>query len=59
MNEPKRIQWILDNLSEPHIEMSEWEEKFFESIGKQFERKRSLSDAQYDKLEEVYTRLTQ
>jgi hypothetical protein len=54
VNEPRRIKWLLDCLS--NEDLSDWETAFVESVSDQFEKKKSLTDTQYDKLEEIHTK---
>lgn len=55
MPDPKRIKWILECLQGE--ELTDWEQKFVDSVQSQFERKGMLSDAQCEKLEEIHERL--
>lgn len=59
MNEPKRIKHLIFMLTAPtgSAELNDWEERFIASIEQQFARSGTLTDAQYDKLEEVYERV--
>ena len=56
MNEPKRIQWILKCLAFPEVELNDWEQQFYEDIEKRFNTRGTLTDNQYDKLEEIFER---
>ena len=53
-NEPKRIEHMIKFMGD---NLSDWEQKFVESIENQFKAKGTLTDAQYDKLEEVFERV--
>ena len=57
MNEPKRIQWILDDLLNNVDNFGDWESEFIVSVSDQFQEKGTLTDKQYDKLEEIYARM--
>ena len=57
MNEPRRIQWILDDLLNNVDNFGEWESKFIVSVSDQFQKNRIITDKQYDKLEEIYERM--
>lgn len=56
-NSPNRIKWILDDLLNNVDNFGEWESKFITSVSDQFQQKGSISDKQYDKLEEIYGRM--
>ena len=59
-NDHKRIEWLLLCVTSPDgVELNDWEHKFVESVEKQFKQRGTLSDGQYEKLEQVYERLTQ
>lgn len=51
MNEPKRIEHMIKFMGD---NLSEWEEGFVRSVEAQFKRKGTLTDDQYDKLEQVF-----
>jgi hypothetical protein len=53
----KRIEWLMLCLASPEIELTDWEQKFFESIEKQFKERGTLSDNQFSKLEDIYERV--
>lgn len=52
----KRIKWLMLCFVGPEIGLTDWEQKFFASVEKQYKESGSLSPAQFDKLEEVYER---
>jgi hypothetical protein len=53
----KRIKWLMLSLAGPEVELTDWEQKFFESVEKQYKERGSLSDPQFDKLEDIYERV--
>lgn len=52
------IKHMLDALEAPYKELTEWEEKFIESVTEQFENRNWLSDKQFDVLERIYSEKT-
>ena len=55
-DERAAVEWQLDALSEIYDRLSAWECQFVDSVRDQFALRGSLSPAQADKLEEIYTR---
>jgi len=53
----KRIKWVMLSLAGPEVELTDWEQKFFASVEKQYKERGSLSDPQVDKLEDIYERV--
>lgn len=47
-----RLKWIISGLDFKNL--SEWEEKFIESVEEQFKRKGSMTDRQEEILEKIY-----
>lgn len=58
-NEPQRIKWVLDGVTDDIDKCSEWEQGFLRSIEEQFRKTGSLSDKQYDTLEKIYEQRSQ
>lgn len=54
----KLIEHMLEELETPSKTLSNWETKFFESVSDQWEQKHFLTDAQFEKLEEIYAEKT-
>ena len=52
-----RVKWILQALIDDMDKLTDWEQKFVISIEEYFKKNTFVTDAQYDKLEEVYTRV--
>lgn len=55
---PEIIEHFLSELEHPYKELTEWEDNFIISIRDQFNRKRSLSDRQFEILERIYAEKT-
>ena len=56
--DPARVEEILEQIEENHIHrLSRWEASFFESVKDQHDRTGHLSEAQLDKLEEIWVKL--
>jgi hypothetical protein len=53
-NEPKRIKWILDAVTDEIDRCTAWEQGFIASIEAAFNRNGSLSDAQHTVLEKIW-----
>jgi hypothetical protein len=52
------IQHMLDALTTPSHELTKWEENFLMSIRGYFNRRHMLTDAQFERLDEIYTHKT-
>ena len=52
------IQRMLEALQTPVKDLTKWEENFLESVTEQFESRRSLSDRQFEILDELYNEKT-
>jgi hypothetical protein len=52
------IQRMLEALKTPVKELSKWEENFLESVAEQFETRHSLSERQYEILDNLYSEKT-
>jgi hypothetical protein len=48
------IRFYLDCLKTPSEELSTWEEDFIESLTEQFDERGTLTDRQFEKLEDIY-----
>ena len=57
MNEPKRIKWLLESVTDDIDRLNDWERGFVESVERQFKAKGTLSDGQFNVLEKIYERL--
>lgn len=55
---PEVIEHFLTELEHPAKELTEWEDNFIISIRDQFNRKRSLSEKQFNILEKIYAEKT-
>lgn len=53
-NEPRRINWLFLCLESPEVALNDWQTTFVKSVHKWFDKNKHLSQAQYDKLEEIY-----
>jgi len=49
---------MLEALKTPVKELSKWEENFLESVAEQFEPRHSLSERQYEILDNLYSEKT-
>lgn len=54
MINPKRIEHMLKFMNTDNL--SDWEEKFYASIEQQFKTKGTLTELQYEKLEDIFIR---
>jgi hypothetical protein len=52
------IKHMLEALQTPQKSLSTWENQFLESISDQFDRTKSLSEKQFDRLETIYAEKT-
>jgi uncharacterized membrane-anchored protein len=52
------IKHMLDCLESPCRELTKWEQDFVESVGTQFAERGSLSDRQFEILENIYAEKT-
>jgi hypothetical protein len=60
MQTVKRIKWIMDCLINSYFEkLTEWEEDFVIKTELYLKDHASLTEAHYDKLEDVYSRVQQ
>lgn len=53
-NEPRRIAWLMENVTDDIDKCTEWEQSFVRSVDEQFRKKGEISDKQYDILERIY-----
>lgn len=61
MSTPKTketIKHFLKELESPSKKLTDWEERFLESIAGQFEERGTLSDKQFEVLENLYAEKT-
>jgi hypothetical protein len=55
---PTMIQHMIESLQVPVKELNAWELNFLSSVSTQFHMTGNLSDAQFEKLEEIYAEKT-
>lgn len=48
--------WVVDILTEASNELNDWESNFVSNIDNQLDADRQLSEAQADKLEQIYVK---
>jgi hypothetical protein len=52
------IEQLIDDCETREDRLSDWERRFIDSIAKQYAQRRSLTDKQKDRLDEVWEKAT-
>ena len=52
------ISQMIEDCEARYTKLSEWEQQFIDSISKQLEHGRSLTDKQRERLEQIWERVT-
>jgi uncharacterized membrane-anchored protein len=54
MNEPKRVKWLLECVTDDIDKLTDWEQSFVRSVEEQNRKNGGMSDKQYNTLERIY-----